>query len=62
MLCDSSATVTVYMKDGKKLNKRQIEKIFRASTEGKKWKPSNMRREIRAPAVVRYEVSFSGST
>ena len=62
MLCDSSATVTVTMKDGGKLTKGQIEKVFLGSAKGKKWKPSNFRRESRAPAVVRYEVSFSGST
>ena len=62
--CDSSATVTIVTKDGAKVSKGGILKIFASSSNkaAKKWKPANFRRESRAPAVVQYVVSFSGST
>ena len=58
--CDDSATVTVRMKDGEKLQERVVQKHFADSK--KKWKVINFERESRRIPVARFEIAYSGGT
>ncbi len=60
VFADSSATVTIYVKENKTVSKGDIEKLF--TSNNKKWKVINFKKEVRSKPVATYKVNFKGGT